>query len=81
MRIATLSNASAIHTQRWVAHFRARGHEVGVWSLEPGPPELEARALPAPPVRWGVALTGKQCVVTLADGHVVCLGEDVETNR
>ena len=37
--------------------------------------------LPAPPVRWGVALTGKECVVTLSavrrpfreDGHVVCL--------
>ena len=30
--------------------------------------------LPAPPVRWGLALTGKQCVVTLTDGQVVCLG-------
>lgn len=30
--------------------------------------------LPAPPVRWGVALTAKTCVVTLADGRVVCLG-------
>ena len=30
-------------------------------------------SLPAPPVRWGVALTGKQCVVTLSDGSVVCL--------
>jgi outer membrane protein assembly factor BamB len=29
--------------------------------------------LPAPPVRWGVALTGKQCVVTLSNGLVVCL--------
>ncbi len=29
--------------------------------------------LPAPPVRWGVALTGKECVVTLSNGHVVCL--------
>jgi outer membrane protein assembly factor BamB len=31
--------------------------------------------LPAPPVRWGVALTGKRCAVTLSDGHVVCFGE------
>ncbi len=31
--------------------------------------------LPAPPVRWGVALTGKVCVVTLSDGLVVCLGQ------
>ena len=30
--------------------------------------------LPAAPVRWGLALTGKQCVVTLTDGQVVCLG-------
>jgi hypothetical protein len=32
--------------------------------------------LPASPVRWGAALTGRQCVVTLSDGHVVCLGKD-----
>ncbi len=32
--------------------------------------------LPAPPVRWGVALTGRECVVTLSDGHVVCLRRD-----
>jgi hypothetical protein len=30
--------------------------------------------LPAPPVRWGIAITGRQCVVTLSDGAVVCLG-------
>ncbi len=29
--------------------------------------------LPAPPVRWGIALTGRECVVTLSDGIVVCL--------
>jgi outer membrane protein assembly factor BamB len=34
--------------------------------------------LPATPVRWGVALTGKECVVTLADGFVVCLVKDSE---
>ncbi len=34
--------------------------------------------LPAPPVRWGVALTGKKCVVTLSDGYVVCLAKDVQ---
>jgi len=42
---------------------------------------LEGRSLwtvqlPSPPVRWGAALTGKQCVVTLSDGHVVCLVKD-----
>jgi outer membrane protein assembly factor BamB len=36
--------------------------------------------LPATPVRWGAALTGKECVVTLSDGHVVCLVKDPEKN-
>ena len=31
--------------------------------------------LPSPPVRWGLALTGSGCVVTLTDGHVICLDE------
>jgi outer membrane protein assembly factor BamB len=31
--------------------------------------------LPSAPVRWGVALAGKQCLVTLSDGVVVCLGK------
>ena len=50
MRIATLSNAAVEHTRRWVANFRARGHEVRVWSLEPGPAELDARLLPSAPL-------------------------------
>jgi len=50
VRIATLSNAAVVHTQRWVEHFRARGHEVGLWSLEPGPPRLGARPLPRLPL-------------------------------
>jgi len=32
--------------------------------------------LPATPVRWGAALTGTQCVVTLSDGQVICLAKD-----
>ena len=32
--------------------------------------------LPAPPVRWGAALTANECVVTLSDGLVVCLAEN-----
>ena len=36
--------------------------------------------LAAAPVRWGVALTGQECVVSLADGQVVCLGPDLATN-
>jgi glycosyltransferase involved in cell wall biosynthesis len=46
VRIATLGNASVGHTRRWVEQLRARGHEVGLWSLEPGPPWLAARPLP-----------------------------------
>jgi glycosyltransferase involved in cell wall biosynthesis len=33
-----------------VEYFRGRGHEVRLWSLEPGPADLRAQALPAPPV-------------------------------
>ncbi len=50
MRIATLANASVIHTQRWVAWFRSRGHDVRLWSLEPGPPALDAQPLPRAPL-------------------------------
>jgi glycosyltransferase involved in cell wall biosynthesis len=50
VKIATLGNAAVVHTQRWVEHFRARGHEVALWSLEPGPRALGARPLPAPPL-------------------------------
>ena len=37
MRIATLGNASVVHTTRWVEHFRSRGHTVRLFSLEPAP--------------------------------------------
>ncbi len=50
MRIATLANAAVGHTRRWVEDLRARGHEVGVWSLERGPADLGARALPSSPL-------------------------------
>lgn len=50
MRIATLANASVVHTRRWVEWFRARGHEVRVWSLEPPAPGFAAQPLPAPRV-------------------------------
>jgi glycosyltransferase involved in cell wall biosynthesis len=49
VRIATLGNAAAIHIRRWVEWFRGRGHEVEVWSLERGPEELRAHALPRTP--------------------------------
>ena len=50
MRIATLSNAAVVHTRRWVEHFRARGHEVKLWSLEPGDGSLAATPLPRAPL-------------------------------
>lgn len=50
MKIATLSDAAAVHTRRWVEHFRSRGHEVRVWSLERGPAELGVLQLPSPPI-------------------------------
>ena len=50
MRIATLANASVVHTRRWVGHFRARGHEVRVWSLEPAAEGFAAERLPHPPL-------------------------------
>jgi glycosyltransferase involved in cell wall biosynthesis len=60
VKIATLSNAAVIHTRRWVEHFRARGHDVRLWSLEPGPRELDVQPLPAVPlpdfVRYPFAL-------------------------
>lgn len=50
MRIATLANAAVGHTRRWVEQLRARGHQVGLWSLEPGPPGLDAHPLPSLPL-------------------------------
>jgi glycosyltransferase involved in cell wall biosynthesis len=50
VKIATLANASVIHTRRWVEHFRARGHDVRLWSLEPGPAALLAQRLPRFPL-------------------------------
>ncbi len=48
MKLATLANASVVHTRRWVEHFRARGHEVRLFTLEEPPAGLAATALP----RW-----------------------------
>ena len=49
-------------------HDRAEGISVEGRSLWTVP-------LPATAVRWGIALTGKQCVVTLSDGQLVCLAK------
>ena len=50
MKIATLSNAAVTHTQRWVEFFSSRGHEVRVWSLEPGPQGFAVEPLPVWPL-------------------------------
>ena len=80
MRIATLANASVVHTRRWVEHFRARGHEVALWSLEPAPPGFPCFALPRAPLpgwlRYPLALPalkrGLQAFAPdLVDAHYV----------
>mgnify|MGYP005837464967 CR=1 FL=1 len=39
---------------------------------------LWSAPLSAPPVRWGLALTGEHCVVALSGGEVVCLAKESE---
>jgi outer membrane protein assembly factor BamB len=50
-------------------------HEACVEGLSPDGEMLWTVPLPCPPVRWGLALTGDGCVVTLTDGSIVGLGE------
>ncbi|HEY6195152.1 MAG TPA: glycosyltransferase, partial [Candidatus Eisenbacteria bacterium] len=50
MKLATLANAAVVHTRRWVEHFRARGHEVRLFSLEPPSAGLVATVLPSWPL-------------------------------
>lgn len=51
MRIATLGNASVGHTLNWVSWFRAQGHEVRLFSLEPAPSGFaDCTRLPAAPL-------------------------------
>ena len=50
MKLALLSNASVGHTARWLDHFRARGHDVKLWSLEPGTDGVAAEPLPRFPL-------------------------------
>lgn len=80
MRIATLSNASAEHTRRWARWFRARGHDLRVWSLEPPLEGLEAEPLPRAPLpgflRYPLALPAlrrelERFAPDLVDAHYV----------
>ena len=80
MKIATLSNASAEHTRRWARWFRARGHDVRVWSLERPLEGLEAESLPRAPLpgflRYPFALPALRSALQrfapdLVDAHYV----------
>ena len=53
-------------------------HHDGVECLSLDGRSLWAARLPSPPVRWGIALTGRECVVTLGEGLVVCLGKGLQ---
>src|SRR6185503_12756529 len=44
------ANAAVVHTRRWVEHFRARGHDVRLFSLEAAPAGLAATTLPSLPL-------------------------------
>ncbi len=55
-------------------------HQDSVEGISADGRSLWTVSLPAPPVRWGAALTGKQCVMTLEDGTVICLGKDAADN-
>ncbi len=59
-------------------------HQDSVEGVSADGQSLWSAALPAAPVRWGVALTGRECVVTLTDGQVMCLAHGltaVESTR
>lgn len=80
MRIATLANAAVVHTRRWVEHFRARGHDVRLFSLEAPPPGLSATRLPHLPLpgvlRYPLAVPALQRALAafapdLVDAHFV----------
>jgi len=46
VRLLFLANASAVHAQRWIGYFRARGYTTRWLSLEEVPPGVEAITLP-----------------------------------
>ncbi|MBL7187945.1 MAG: PQQ-binding-like beta-propeller repeat protein [Phycisphaerae bacterium] len=52
-------------------------HHESIEAISPSGRSLWRAQLPATPVRWGLALTGSQCVVSLSDGSAVCLAKDL----
>ncbi|UCF14657.1 MAG: PQQ-binding-like beta-propeller repeat protein [Phycisphaerales bacterium] len=48
-------------------------HQDSVEGVSADGQSLWSVPLAAPPVRWGLALTGNECVVTITGGQVVCL--------
>jgi len=50
-------------------------HHDGVEGVSLDGRSLWTFPLPSPPVRWGVALTGKKCVVTLEQGDILLLSD------
>jgi glycosyltransferase involved in cell wall biosynthesis len=80
VRIATLADAAAEHTGRWVEWFRGRGHEVRLWSLEEPRLGLAAERLPRAPLpgflRYPLALPAlraglERFAPDLVDAHFV----------
>jgi glycosyltransferase involved in cell wall biosynthesis len=80
VRIATLADAAAEHTSRWVEWFRGRGHEVRAWSLETPRPGLAVERLPRAPLpgflRYPLALPALRTALAryapdLVDAHFV----------
>jgi glycosyltransferase involved in cell wall biosynthesis len=75
MKIATLSDASAVHTVRWVEFFRSRGHEVRAWSMERAMAPIDLQPLPRPPLpgflRYALALPALERALAAFDPDVV----------
>jgi glycosyltransferase involved in cell wall biosynthesis len=80
VKIATLGDVRAVHTRRWVAALRERGHEVRVWSLETPPDGFAIEALPRAPLpgfaRYPLALPAlrralRDFAPDLVDAHYV----------
>ena len=52
-------------------------HRDSIEAISPTGRSLWTVKLPTTPIRWGIALTGSKCVVSLSDGSVVCLAKNL----